>query len=62
MTSSSVESVDTSGDGCVVKIKTAKGEESITCDVVLSATGVVANIENIGLEICGIKTERARFR
>ena len=62
MTSSSVESVDTSGDGCVVKIKTAKGEESITCDVVLSATGVVANIENIGLEICGIKTEKGKIQ
>ena len=62
MTSSSVESVDTSGDGCVVKIKTAKGEESIICDVVLSATGVVANIENIGLEICGIKTEKGKIQ
>jgi len=29
MTSASVESVDTSGKGCVVSIKTAKGEEKI---------------------------------
>ena len=49
MTNSSVESVDTSGDGCKVTIKTKKGEEIIECDVVLSAVGIAANIENIGL-------------
>lgn len=62
LTSSSVESVDTSGLGCVVKVKTAKGEESIACDIVLSAAGVVANIENIGLEICGIQTEKGKIK
>ncbi len=61
MTNSSVETVDTSGDGCVVTIKTKKGEETIECDVVLSAVGVVANIENIGLEDVGIATDKGKI-
>jgi dihydrolipoamide dehydrogenase len=61
MTNSSVESVDTSGEGCVVTVKTKKGEEKIECDVVLSAVGVVANIENIGLEDVGIATDKGKI-
>lgn len=61
MTSSSVEGVDTAGEGCKVKVKSAKGEEIIECDIVLSAAGVVANIENIGLETVGIKTEKGKI-
>jgi dihydrolipoamide dehydrogenase len=61
LTSSSVESVDTSGSGCVVRIKTAKGEETIECDIVLSAAGVVTNIENIGLEELGIVVDKGRI-
>jgi dihydrolipoamide dehydrogenase len=60
LTNANVESVDTSGKGCVVTIKTAKGEEKIECDVVLSAVGVVSNIENIGLEEVGIVTDKGR--
>jgi dihydrolipoamide dehydrogenase len=60
MTNSSVESVDTSGKGCVVSVSTKKGEEKIECDVVLSAVGVVANIENIGLEDVGIATDKGK--
>ncbi len=61
MTNASVESVDTSGKGCVVNIKTAKGEEKIECDIVLSAAGIEANIENIGLEELGIVVDRGRI-
>ncbi|MFN5311090.1 MAG: dihydrolipoyl dehydrogenase, partial [Flavobacteriales bacterium] len=61
MTNASVESVDTSGKGCVLSIKTAKGEEKIECDVVLSAAGVVTNIENIGLEELGIVVDKGRI-
>jgi dihydrolipoamide dehydrogenase len=60
MTNSSVEKVDTNGAGCKVLIKTKKGEETIECDVVLSAVGIVANIENIGLEEVGITTEKGK--
>ena len=61
MTKSSVEKVDSSGDRCNVTIKTKKGEETIECDVVLSAVGITANIENIGLEEVGIKTDRGKI-
>jgi dihydrolipoamide dehydrogenase len=60
-TSSEVTKVDTSGTGCKVTIKTKKGEEVIECDIVLSAVGVQANIENIGLEAVGIKTDKGRI-
>lgn len=60
LTSAEVTKVDTSGPGCKVTIKTAQGDQQIDCDVVLSAAGVVTNIENIGLEELGIKTERGR--
>ncbi|MDC1186341.1 dihydrolipoyl dehydrogenase [Crocinitomicaceae bacterium] len=61
MTSSSVESVDASGKGCKVKVKTSKGEETIECDIVLSAVGIEANISNIGLEDVGIVTDKGRI-
>ena len=61
MTNSSVESVDTKGNGCKVLVKTKKGEETIECDVVLSAVGIQANIENIGLEEVGIKTDKGKI-
>jgi len=60
MTSSEVLGVESKGKGQVVKIKTKKGEETIACDVVLSAAGVVANIENIGLEDVGIVVDHGK--
>ncbi len=56
----SVEKVDTSGKTCKVTMKNRKTgkEEVIECDVVLSATGVTPNTENIGLEALGIQTDR----
>ena len=61
MTGSSVEKVDTSGEKCRVTIKTPKGEEVTEVDVVLSAVGIAPNIEGIGLEECGVKTERGKI-
>lgn len=60
MTGSSVESVDTTGAVCKVNIKTAKGMEVIEADVVLSAVGITPNIENIGLEEVGVKTDKGK--
>jgi len=60
LTSAEVTKVDTRGEGCEVTVKTAKGEQVIDCDVVLSAVGVTTNLENIGLEELGIKVERGR--
>lgn len=62
MTSSEVTAVDTSGNGCKVTVKTAKGEETLECDVVLSAAGVVSNLENIGLEDVGILVEKGKIK
>ena len=61
MTNASVESVDTSGKDCIVTIKTEKGEEKISCDIVLSAVGIQANIEGIGLEEIGIVVDKGRI-
>ncbi|GAB4243492.1 MAG: dihydrolipoyl dehydrogenase [Ekhidna sp.] len=60
MTSSEVTKVDTKGSGCKVTVKTKKGEEQLECDVVLSAVGVATNIENLGLEDVGVKTEKGK--
>jgi dihydrolipoamide dehydrogenase len=60
-TGAEVTKVDTSGAGCLVSVKEASGEKTLQCDVVLSAVGVIANIENIGLEQTGIKTEKGKI-
>jgi len=61
MTSSEVLSVDTSGAGVKAKVKTPNGEVTLEADILLSAVGVVANIENIGLEALGIKTDKGKI-
>lgn len=59
LTSTSVESVDTKGKGCVVNIKKKDGSlDKIECDIVLSAVGITTNIEGLGLEESGVKTEK----
>ena len=62
MTSSEVTKVDTKGPGCKVTVKTAKGEEVLDCEVVLSAAGVVSNLENIGLEEVGILVDKGKIQ
>ena len=61
MTSSEVTKVDTSGPGVKATVKTAQGETVLEADILLSAVGVVANIENIGLEQLGIKTDKGKI-
>ncbi|RVU02954.1 dihydrolipoyl dehydrogenase [Mucilaginibacter limnophilus] len=60
MTNSTVESVDTSGDLCKVSVKTAKGTEVLEAEIVLSAVGIATNIEGIGLEEVGVKTDKGK--
>ena len=62
MTNAAVESVDTSGKGCKVKIKNNKTDkvEEIEVDVVLSAVGVTTNLEDLGLEKAGVKTDKGK--
>ena len=61
LTSAEVTSVDTSGAGVKATVKTAKGEQVIEADIVLSAVGIKSNIENIGLEEVGIITDRDKI-
>jgi dihydrolipoamide dehydrogenase len=60
MVNSEVTKVDTSGNGVKATIKTKDGEQVLEADILLSAVGIAANIENIGLEELGIKTEKGR--
>ncbi|TAH06316.1 MAG: dihydrolipoyl dehydrogenase, partial [Sphingobacteriales bacterium] len=60
MTNAEVTKVDTAGNGVKATIKTAAGEQVLEADVLLSAVGVAANIEGIGLEESGIKTEKGK--
>jgi dihydrolipoamide dehydrogenase len=61
MTQSEVTQVDTSGKGVTATVKTAKGEETLKADLVLSAVGIKTNIENIGLEEVGIVVDRDKI-
>jgi dihydrolipoamide dehydrogenase len=60
MTDSTVEAVAISGETCKVSIKTPKGTETVEAEVVFSAVGITPNIEGIGLEIAGVKTEKGK--
>ncbi len=60
MTKSAVESVDTSGELCKVTVKTEKGEEILEAEIVLSAVGIQANIEDLGLEDVGIVVDAGK--
>ena len=61
MTNASVERIDTTGNGVKAFVKTAKGEEVLEADILLSAVGIKTNIENIGLEETGIATDRDKI-
>jgi dihydrolipoamide dehydrogenase len=61
LTETSVEKVESLGKTCKVYLKNKKGEHTVDCDVVLSAVGVVANLEGIGLEELGVKTEKGKI-
>ena len=61
MTEAKVTSVDTKGKGVKATVKTAKGEEVLEADVVLSAVGIKSNIENLGLEEVGIAIDKDKI-
>jgi dihydrolipoamide dehydrogenase len=60
MTKSSVEKIDSSGDLCKVTVKTEAGEKQLEAEIVLSAVGYSTNLEGIGLEDVGVKTDKGR--
>jgi dihydrolipoamide dehydrogenase len=57
MTGANVQGVDDSETPLQVEVETGDGTEHIECDQVLSAVGVVGNVEDIGLEEVGVETE-----
>lgn len=58
LTSAQLQGVDTKGKGVKVRVKTSKGEEVLEADQVLSAVGVMGNVEDLGLEAAGVKHEK----
>jgi len=62
MTNATVESVDTSGELCKVKIQTKKGLEEVVAEIVLSAVGVSPNLEGIGLELLGVEIDKGKIK
>ena len=61
LTNSEVLKVDTTGNGVKATVKTATGEQVIEADILLSAVGIVANIEGIGLEELGVKLDKGKI-
>src|SRR6201989_1936050 len=61
LTNSEVTSVDTGGQGVKAKVKTPSGEVTLEADILLSAVGIASNIENIGLETLGVKTDKGKI-
>ncbi|MEP6594532.1 MAG: dihydrolipoyl dehydrogenase [Ginsengibacter sp.] len=61
LVNSEVTSVDISSEMVKAKVKTQTGEVTLEADIVLSAVGIVANIENIGLEELGIETDKGKI-
>lgn len=61
MTSSEVTTISTKGKGVKAIIKTSKGEKTLEADILLSATGIKSNIEDIGLENVGIAVDKDKI-
>lgn len=61
MVNAEVTKVDTTGAGVKATVKTQAGEQVLEADVLLSAVGIQPNIEGIGLEELGIKTDKGRI-
>ncbi len=63
LTGAKVAKLDKGRETVTATIETGEGKsETLTVERVLSAVGVVANIEDIGLEEAGVKTERGIIR
>lgn len=59
-TSTEVTSHTRENGKCQVQLKTQAGTQSLSCDIVLSAVGVVSNLENLGLEENGVAIEQGK--
>jgi dihydrolipoamide dehydrogenase len=62
-TGTTVAGLEKRADGVVVTLKGADGgTETLEAERVLSAAGVVANVENLGLEALGVELERGAIK
>lgn len=62
LTGAKVTKLDKTADSVTATIDDGKGgTQTLTVDRVISAVGVVGNIENLGLEKVGVKTERGHI-
>ena len=61
MTNSKVIDSDSTGKEVKVIIKSSKGEETLTAEVILSAVGIKSNLENLGIEELGIAVDRDKI-
>src|SRR5215471_8936877 len=58
LTAAKVTKLDKKSDSVTATIDDGKGTQTLTVDRVISAVGVVGNVENLGLEKLGVKTDR----
>ncbi|MBO0766342.1 MAG: dihydrolipoyl dehydrogenase [Hyphomicrobiaceae bacterium] len=57
-TGAKVTKLDKGANGVTAVIDDGKGTETVTAERVISAVGVVGNVEGLGLDKLGVKTER----
>ncbi len=59
LTSAAVKGAKKNGDNVTVTVEAGGNSQDITVDRVISAVGIVGNVENLGLEGTGVKVDRA---
>ena len=59
LTGAAVKGIKKGADNATVTVETGGKSQDITVDRVISAVGIVGNVEGIGLEGTGVKVERA---
>jgi dihydrolipoamide dehydrogenase len=58
ITGAKVTKLDKKSDAVTATIEDGKGAQTVTFERAISAVGVVGNVENLGLEKLGVKTDR----
>ncbi|MCZ2355306.1 MAG: dihydrolipoyl dehydrogenase [Bacteroidia bacterium] len=60
LTSTEVTKVEKIANGVRATLKSKEGEKTIDADILLSAVGIVTNVEGLGLESVGVKVEKGK--
>jgi dihydrolipoamide dehydrogenase len=58
LTGAKVTKVEKGANGVTATVEDSKGTQTITADRIISAVGIVGNVENLGLEKLGVKMDR----